>query len=111
LARDLGCSLDTIQRRFRELAAQGLIQQAKKTERLKIREPIAFDGLENFAFSQYDPNNINHAFGKESLFLYDFNYCPINRKGRMTDTQRKRVQAFSQLKFQREPTPRSPVFV
>ena len=86
-AEDLGCSLDTVQRRFRKLASQGLLIQAKKTEQLKIRESIAYDGIENFAFSQFDPNNINHAIGRDSFFLYDFNYAPLNRKGRMSNFQ------------------------
>jgi len=51
---------------------------------LKIAEPIVYDGLENFSYSQYDPNNVNHAVGKNSLFTYDFNLAPLNRKGRMS---------------------------
>lgn len=86
-AQDLGCSLDTVLRRFRELAAQGLLIQAKKCAGLKVRESVAYDGIENFAFSQFDPNNINHVVGRESYFLYDFNYSPLNRKGRMSPAQ------------------------
>ena len=43
------------------------LEHAKLTENLQIEEPIVYDGLENFSFSQYDPNNINHAVGKCSL--------------------------------------------
>ena len=92
LSRDLDCSLDTVQRRFRKLSSQGFLQQAWRTKGLEINEPIAFDGLENFAFSQYDPNNVNHALGASSLFIYDFNYCPLNRKGRMTEAQKERLE-------------------
>lgn len=56
-----------------------------------IQEPIAYDGLENFAGSQYNPNNINHAIGAESLFVYDFNYSPLNRKGRTSTWQKKKL--------------------
>jgi transposase-like protein len=87
LAEDLKCSLDTVQRRFRKLARQGFLIQAKKTRDLQINESVAYDGIENFAFSQYDPNNINHAIGRETYFLYDFNFTPINRKGRMSARQ------------------------
>jgi hypothetical protein len=90
IAKDLGCSLDTVQRRFQELARQGLLIQADKTRALKIREPVAYDGIENFAFSQYDPNNINHAIGRKSFFLYEFNFSPLNRKGRMSQYQKVR---------------------
>lgn len=90
LAKDLGCSLDTVQRRFQEMARQGLLIQAQKTEGLRIEEALAYDGIENFAFSQYDPNNTNHAVGRESFFIYDFNFSPLNRKGRMSLRQRAR---------------------
>jgi IS1 family transposase len=38
-------------------------------------------------FSQYEPNNLNHAIGRSSLFVYDFNLSSMNRKGRMTKAQ------------------------
>lgn len=66
------------------------LMHTKLTENTFIEEEIVYDGLENFAFSQYDPNNINHAIGKKSLFTYEFNFCPLNRKGRMTAAQVKR---------------------
>ena len=90
LALELGCSLDTVQRRFRKLASQGLLMQAKLSEKLRIREEVAYDGIENFAYSQFDPNNINHVVGRESYFVYDFNFSPLNRKGRMTSRQQRK---------------------
>lgn len=90
LAVDLGCSVDTIQRRFRELARQGLLIQAQKSEHLQIHESVAYDGIENFAFSQFDPNNVNHVIGRKSFFLYDFNYSPLNRKGTMSALQKRK---------------------
>ena len=97
IAVDLGCSLDTVQRRFRELAAQGLLIQAHKTAQTEVKESVAYDGIENFAFSQYDPNNINHVVGRESLFLYDFNFSPLNRKGRMSPRQVLRKRQLENL--------------
>lgn len=79
-----------VRRRLTKMAKWSALKHLKFTENLQIKEPIVFDGLENFTFSQYDPNNINQAAGKDSLFLYDFNYCPLNRKGRMTSQQKKR---------------------
>ena len=76
--------------RLIKMARQGLLIHARRVARLPVREPIVYDGLENFSFSQYDPNNLNHAVGKNSLFTYDFNLCPLNRKGRMSPRQRRR---------------------
>jgi hypothetical protein len=102
-AEDLGCSPDTINRRFKKLAAQGLLIQAKKSESLRISESVAYDGIENFAFSQFDPNNINHVIGRDSFFLYDFNYSPLNRKGRMSPAQAAKKK-FLENKFAPYPT-------
>lgn len=74
------------------MARWDILRHAKFTERLKVEEPIVYDGLENFAYSQYDPNNLNHAVGKHSLFTYDFNLCPINRKGRMSPAQKVKLR-------------------
>jgi hypothetical protein len=86
-ARQLGHSERMIRGRKKKMNRWGLLRHAKFCERLKVEEPIVYDGLENFSFSQYDPNNINQAIGKESFFIYDFNFSPINRKGKMTPYQ------------------------
>lgn len=103
LARDLGCSSSTVQRRFRKLSSQSLLQQAWRSRNLQVKESVAMDGLENFAYSQFDPNNINHVVGRESYYLYDFNFSPLNRKGRRTDAQKKR-EAELEKEFGRYPT-------
>jgi hypothetical protein len=82
--------------RFRNIARWAELKHAKLSERLLIQEPIVYDGLENFSFSQYDPNNINHAVGKRSLFIYDFNFSPLNRKGRMTLFQKEKNRRLQQ---------------
>jgi transposase-like protein len=90
IAKGLGLSTSAVLRKISKISEFGLLVMAKDLEKLKIKESIAFDGLENFAFSQYDPNVINHAIGRESLFTYDFNFCHLNRKGRMTSRQKER---------------------
>ncbi len=90
VAEELKCSLDTVLRRHKKMSTQAFLIQSYKTRDLKIEESLAYDGIENFAFSQFDPNNINHAIGRDSLFVYDFNYSPLNRKGRMTPWQKKK---------------------
>ncbi len=74
-----------------KLAVRGIYFQAIRLAGRKIGEGICVDGLENFAISQYDVNNINHAVGEDSLFIYDFNICTLNRKGRMSPWQRGRL--------------------
>ncbi len=90
LARRIGHSEHLVRLRLTKMARWGLREHAHRVMSLPIREPIVYDGLENFAFSQYDPNNLNHAVGKNSLFTWDFNLCPLNRKGRMSPRQRGR---------------------
>ena len=87
IARRIKASERLVRTRLRNMARWAELKHAQLTEELKIEEPIVYDGLENFAFSQYDPNNINHAVGKKSLFIYDFNFAPLNRKGRMSPWQ------------------------
>lgn len=74
--------------RMKKISSWGLLKHTQLTRNLKIHEPIVYDGIENFSFSQFDPNNLNHAVGKNSLFIYDFNLCPLNRKGRMSPSQK-----------------------
>lgn len=92
IGRQIQHSEKLVRLRYMKMSRQGLLIHAKRTKNLPIREPIVYDGLENFSFSQFDPNNINHAVGKESLFTYDFNFCPLNRKGRMSPRQKRRKE-------------------
>jgi hypothetical protein len=94
IAEQLGCSLKTVLRRKSKIARQALLTQTKLLDGLKIKESVAMDGLENFAFSQYDPNNLNHAVGRGTFFCYDFNFAPMNRKGRMSGRQIIRKKQF-----------------
>jgi len=89
-SRKIGHSERLVRTRLRNMARFAELKHAKFTESLRIEESIVYDGLENFSFSQYDPNNINHAVGKRSLFIYDFNFAPLNRKGRMSPVQKRR---------------------
>lgn len=86
-ARILGHTERMIRGRKKKMNRWGILRHAKFCGGLKVEEPLVYDGLENFSFSQYDPNNINQAIGKESFFIYDFNFSPINRKGTMTPFQ------------------------
>jgi hypothetical protein len=92
MARILNFSEHCARIRLRRLAQRSLCFQDELLREYKITEPLCFDGLENFAGSQYDVNNIQQVLGRDSLFIYDFNLATMNRKGRMSDWQKKRLQ-------------------
>lgn len=96
-ARQIGHSERMVRGRKQKMNRWGLLKHAKFTENLKVEEPIVYDGLENFSFSQYSPNNINQALGQDSLFLYDFNFAPINRKGKMKPSQRRKKRKLEEI--------------
>jgi len=90
IARIVRHSEHLVRCRLSKMARWALLQHAQWTQNLSLSEPIVYDGLENFSHSQYDPNNINHAIGKNSYFTYDFNFAPMNRKGKMNMDQKLR---------------------
>lgn len=97
ISRFLGFALDTAKRRFEKIERWSLLILADDTERLRISESIAYDGIENFSFSQFDPNNINHAVGRESGYIYDFNFSPLNRKGRISERQKQKARELEKI--------------
>lgn len=91
IARLLNISPHSALIRLKRLSQRALEFHLHQTSSLFIKEPVCFDGLENFAVSQYEPNNINQAIGRDSLFIYDFNFASLNRKGRMSDWQKLKL--------------------
>lgn len=89
IARIVGTSEHLVRSRLSKMARWGLMIQAQLLQEQNLQEPIVYDGLENFSYSQYEPNNIQHAIGKHSGFTYDFNFAPFNRKGRMSPRQKE----------------------
>ncbi len=106
IARTIGHDERLVRGRIVKMSRFAALRHAYLTRNLLIQETIVYDGLENFAYSQYDPNNINHAVGQESLFVYDFNFAPLNRKGRMSPRQ-KRVK--QRLEHEHGPYPRDAI--
>jgi transposase-like protein len=98
IARNLNVAENTVRNRIKHLSRQSLIRWEQFASHIKLSEAIAYDGFETFVYSQYDPNNINHAVGRNSLYLYDFSYSHLNRKGRMTSEQRKKMQKLDRKK-------------
>ena len=79
------------------MSCWAFLHHRERFNRLKgFDEPLCYDGLENFAKSQFDPNHINQVVGRDSLFIYDFNFAPLNRKGRMSERQKKRKAQIEQ---------------
>ena len=97
IARNLSCSPHLVRIRLLKMSRFALIEHSRKLRSIKIAEPVAYDGLENFAHSQYDPNNINQVLGSKSLFIYDFAFAPMNRKGRTSPRQKLRKSEIESL--------------
>jgi len=70
--------------------------------RLNVQEDLVLDGLENFCFSQFFPDNATIMVGKDSQFVYECDYALLRRKGRMTPWQ-KRKRAKLELRFKSSP--------
>jgi len=97
LSRRLGISCGSAQIRLKRMSQQALAFQYEILQKIKLNEIICYDGLENFAKSQYEPNYINQAVGFNSLFIYDFNAAILNRKGRTSDCQKLKRDELNQL--------------
>jgi transposase-like protein len=89
IARDLRVAPDTVINRISRLARQATAIHSKLKSSIKLKEDLVADGFESFVVSQYFPNNIHLLAGKDSQYLYAFDYAHMNRKGRMTEKQKK----------------------
>jgi len=92
LARYFHTNTQTIQNRFARLARNSIATFTSLHHRLTLTEHLVADGLEGFCVSQDFPNNIHLLAGKQSQFLYGFNYALMRRKGRKTDEQKARCE-------------------
>ena len=90
IARDLKVSPTTIQNRISRLGRQALAVHSELMASIRLKEDLVADGFESFTVSQYFPNNIHLLAGKESQYLYSFDYAHMSRKGRMTEYQKIR---------------------
>ena len=88
IARNLGCSSDSVQNRMDRLARNCLSLHARLLDSMKINEALVADGFESFDKSQFFPNNINLLIGKQSQFLFGITHTTLRRKGGMTPKQR-----------------------
>lgn len=88
ISKLLNVSEGTVRERFKTMAKQSLIFE-KIHEPRTIKEDVAYDGFETFTHSQYSPCYINTAVGSRSMFIYHNTFSPLNRKGRMTEEQKR----------------------
>jgi hypothetical protein len=99
ISRDLSVSTATVMNRISRLAHNGLAVHRRLCDKIPQREALVADGFESFCVSQYFPNNITLLTGKDSQYVYFFNYCTLRRKGRMTAYQKhKRTMLETQWK-------------
>jgi hypothetical protein len=94
IARNLGCSLGSVQNRQDRLGRNCIAMHARLLAGHKLSEDLCADGFESFDRSQYFPNSINILTGTESQFLYGNTHATLRRKGRMTVAQRKKRDGF-----------------
>jgi transposase-like protein len=89
ISKRLSVAEATVRDRLKVMAQQALIFEKQNAPK-EIKEHIAYDGFETFTYSQFSPCYINTAVGSESMFIYHNTFSPLNRKGRMTDEQKKK---------------------
>jgi transposase-like protein len=103
IGRDLSVSTQTVLNRISRLAHNALAVHQEVSAGAPQQEELVADGFESYCVSQYFPNNITLLAGKESQYLYAGVYCTLRRKGRMTETQkRKRERLEHRWKADRE---------
>ena len=97
MAREQKVSDKVIANRIMRLAHQSVILSTSLRRSRRVREDIVIDGFESFVYSQYFPDNYTIAVGKTSQYLYLMHHAQLNRKGRMSDVQRRRNVIIRQL--------------
>ena len=91
MARVFNCSAETVNRKIAVLSRQASVYLDSIFDSIHLNEDLVADGFESFAVSQYFPNNFNILVGKDSQFVYYFNYVQLHRKGRMTQFQQEKA--------------------
>lgn len=90
IARTFQVSPRTIRNRINRLARNAIIIHETLLHQIPLNEDVVADGFESFCVSQYFPDNYHILVGKDSQFVYRWNYVTLRRKGRMRDDQKKR---------------------
>ena len=102
IARNFHVSPRTIRNRINRLARNAILIHETLLHQFPLNEDVAADGFESFCVSQYFPDNYHILVGKDSQFVYRWNYVTLRRKGRMRDDQKKR-RAILEKRFRARP--------
>lgn len=97
IAKTFGISETTVRRSLVHTARQSLLFEKEQNSKIKINESVAYDGFETFTFDQYSPCYINTAVGSKSFYNYSATFSPMNRKGRMTEVQKKKLKQLTDI--------------
>lgn len=92
IARDLGCSPETVNRLIARLGRHCLLFHMRLWQQSPPQGPVVVDGFESFEFSQYRPIHHNLAVEADTGFWLYHTDSELRRKGRMTDYQRRKRQ-------------------
>jgi len=90
IARDIGCSPETVARKVARLGRHCLLLHTWLMESALPTGAVAIDGFETFELSQYFPFHHNLAVEPHTDFMIHFNDSELRRKGRMTRVQKRR---------------------
>ncbi len=91
MAKFFRCTPNTILGKLDALSRQSIAVLSIILSEIELKEDLTADGFESFVGSQYYPNNFNILVGKQSQYMYFLNYVQLNRKGRMTEYQKKKA--------------------
>lgn len=90
IARDLGCSPETVSRLIARLGRHCLLYHMEVWRQQAPQGPVVVDGFESFEYSQYHPIHHHVAVEKETDFWLYHTDSELRRKGRMTGAQKRR---------------------
>jgi transposase-like protein len=83
------CHHSTAMRQAQRLGRHCLLFHEMKRPKGPLTEPIVFDGLRNFEYSQYHPSEFHIVVGKGSHFVHGFTHSELKRMGKMTAKQKR----------------------
>jgi hypothetical protein len=95
LARTLGCAASTVTRLSARLGRHALLLHARALAGMRggLPEPVVLDHFEVFEFTQDYPFGVATVVGARSWFWYLLDPAPHGRSGRMSELQRRRLEA------------------
>lgn len=102
ITREARCVHSTLMRQCARLARHALLFLARHAPP-GPEEPVAIDGFESFAYSQYHPLHLHLVIGADSHFGYAFTHSRLRRKGRMSARQKRRRAALEARHGRPEP--------